>query len=65
MEPPRISWTLGYTLQPKAFESIRIDCTVSDYKHEDETITQASTRVYEFVENQLVHKLREAREELA
>ena len=65
MEPTRISWTLGYTLQPRAFESIRIDCTVSDYKHEDETASEASDRVYKFVENQVVHKLREAREELS
>lgn len=65
MEPTKISWTLGYTMQPRQFESLRIDCSVTDYKHEGETASEASERVYKFVEQQLIEKLHEAREELA
>jgi hypothetical protein len=65
MEPTKISWTLGYTLNTGNFQNIRIDCSVTDYKHEDESAKEASDRVYKFVENQLIEKLNDAREELA
>jgi hypothetical protein len=38
---------------------------VTDYKHDDETAKEASDRIYQFVENQLMEKLNEAKEELA
>lgn len=65
MEPTKISWNLGYTMQPRQYESLRIDCSVTDYKHDDETVSEASERVYKFVEDQLIQKLKEAREELS
>jgi hypothetical protein len=37
---------------------------VTDYKHEDESAKEASDRIYKFVENQLIEKLNEAKEEL-
>ena len=65
MEPEKITWTLGYTLQPRAFESLRLDCQIQGYKKDNETITEASERVYKMVETQLIEKLKEAREELS
>ncbi len=65
MEQTKITWGLGYTLNTGNFQSLRIDCQVSDYRHENETAKEASDRVYAFVENQLVEKLNEAKEELA
>lgn len=64
MEPTKITWGLGYTLNTGNFQSLRIDCQVTDSKHTDETAKEASDRVYAFVESQLVEKLNEAKKEL-
>jgi methyl coenzyme M reductase subunit D len=64
MEPTRVTWTLGYTLNTGNFQSLRLDCQVEDYVREGESTKEASNRVYAFVEEQLVDKLKEAREEL-
>lgn len=63
MEPTKIQWTLGITKNLGNFESMRIDCQVTDYKHEDESASEASTRIYKFVENQLNEKIVQAMEE--
>jgi hypothetical protein len=60
-----VSWSLGYTLNTGNFQSLRIDCQVEDYVREGESTKDASDRVYSFVEDQLVTKLNEAKEELA
>jgi hypothetical protein len=65
MEPTKIEWSLGYTLNTGNFQNLRLDCQVTDYKHEDETAKEASDRIYKFVENQLIEKLNEAKEELS
>jgi hypothetical protein len=64
MEPTRIQWTLGYTVNVGNFQSLRLDCQITDYKHEAETAKEASDRVYAFVEQELVEKLNQAKEEL-
>jgi methyl coenzyme M reductase subunit D len=64
MEPTKIQWSLGYTLNTGNFQSLRLDCQISDYVREGETTRQASDRVYALVENELTMKLQEAREEL-
>lgn len=64
MEPTRVTWTLGYTLNTGNFQSLRLDFQVEDYVREGETTKAASDRVYQFVEEQLVEKLNEAKEEL-
>jgi hypothetical protein len=46
------------------FQSLRLDCQITDYKHEAETAKEASDRVYAFVEQELVEKLNQAKEEL-
>jgi len=65
MEPTRVTWTLGYTLNMGNFQSLRLDCQVGDSVREGESTKEASDRVYNFVEDQLVTKLNEAKEELA
>ena len=65
MEPTRITWTLGYTLNTGNFQSLRLDFQVEDYVRETETTKAASDRVYQFVEEQLIEKLNEAKEELS
>lgn len=65
MEPTKVSWTLGYTLNTGNFQSLRLDCQVEDYVREGETTKVASDRVYDFVEQQLIEKLNEAKEEIA
>jgi methyl coenzyme M reductase subunit D len=65
MEPTRVTWTLGYTLNTGNFQSLRLDCKVEDFVREGESTKDASNRVYGFVEEELVDKLNKAREELA
>ena len=65
MEPTKIQWSLGYTLNTGNFQSLRLDCQVTDFQREGESATDASDRVYAFVEQQLVRKLQEAKEELS
>jgi hypothetical protein len=64
MEPTRVTWTLGYTLNTGNFQSLRLDCQVEDYVRDGEATKDASDRVYKFVEEQLIEKLNEAKEEL-
>jgi methyl coenzyme M reductase subunit D len=64
MEPTKVQWALGYTVNVGNFQSLRLDCQVTDYVREDESTREASDRIYAFVEQQLVDKLKEAREEL-
>lgn len=65
MEQTNVQWTLGYTMNVGNFQSLRLDCQVTDYVREGETTKEASDRIYAFVEQELVNKLNEAKEELA
>jgi hypothetical protein len=65
MEPTRVTWTLGYTLNTGNFQSLRLDCQVEDFVREGESTKDASNRVYGFVEEELVDKLNQARKELS
>lgn len=65
MEPTKVQWSLGYTLNTGNFQSLRLDCQVNDFVREGETTKDASDRIYAFVEQQLIEKLNEAKEELA
>jgi hypothetical protein len=64
MENTKVAWTLGYTLNTGNFQSLRLDCQINDYVREGESTKQASDRVYALVEQELIEKLKEAREEL-
>ena len=65
MEATKVQWALGYTVNVGNFQSLRLDCQVTDYVREGESTKEASNRVYAFVEEQLIEKLNEAKEELA
>ena len=65
MEATKVQWALGFTMNTGNFQSLRLDCQVTDYVREGESTKEASNRVYAFVEEQLVEKLNEAKEELA
>jgi hypothetical protein len=64
MEPTKVQWSIGYTMNTGNFQSLRLDCQVNDYVRDGETTKDASDRVYAFVEQQLIDKLNEAKEEL-
>lgn len=63
-EATRVKWTLGYTMNLGNFQSMRIDCEIQDSKRDDESMIEASSRVYKMTENELVKKIKEAKKEL-
>jgi len=60
----KVNVTLGYTLNLGNFQSLRIDLGVVDSRRDGETIDDAFTRVYSFVENKLITKINEAKTEV-
>ena len=60
----KVSATLGYTLNLGNFQSLRVDLGVTDYVRDGETTNDAMNRVYLFVENQVVEKVKDAKESL-
>jgi len=63
-ENTRVKVALGYTLNLGNFQSLRIDLEVSDNKRENENTNEAFERVYEFIENKLAEKVKEASAEI-
>mgnify|MGYP007006657521 FL=1 len=63
-ENTRVKVALGYTLNLGNFQSLRIDLEVSDNKRDNENTGEAFERVYEFVENKLAEKVKEASAEI-
>jgi hypothetical protein len=63
-ENTRVKVGLGYTLNLGNFQSLRIDLEVSDSKRDSENTSEAFERVYEFVENKLAEKVKEASSEI-
>lgn len=59
----KVNVTLGYTLNLGNFQSLRLDLGVSDNARNGETVDQAFSRVYKFVEDKLTEKIKEAQEE--
>ncbi len=60
----RVKVALGYTLNLGNFQSLRIDLEVTDSKRDGENTNEAFERVYEFVENKLAEKVKEASQEI-
>ena len=56
-ETTNVSVTLGYTLNLGNFQSLRIDLGITDFVRSGENTDQALDRVYEFVENKVIHTL--------
>lgn len=63
-EQTKINVTLGYTLNLGNFQSLRIDLGVIDSRREGETMEDAFSRVYGFVEGKLITKINEAKDEV-
>jgi hypothetical protein len=63
-EDTRVRVGLGYTLNLGNFQSLRIDLEVTDSKREGENTNDAFERIYEFVEERLAIKVKEASSEL-
>jgi hypothetical protein len=63
-ENTKINVTLGYTLNLGNFQSLRIDLGVVDSRRDGENIDQAFERVYGFVEEKLIVKINDAKEEV-
>jgi hypothetical protein len=61
----KVNVALGYTLNLGNFQSLRIDLGVVDSKRDGESIDEAFTRVYSFVEQKLITKINEAKEEVS
>jgi len=60
----KVNVTVGYTLNLGNFQSLRIDLGVVDSRRDGESIEDAFTRVYSFVENKLITKINEAKAEV-
>lgn len=60
----KVNVTLGYTLNLGNFQSLRIDLGVVDSRRDGESIEDAFSRVYSFVENKLITKVNEAKAEV-
>jgi hypothetical protein len=60
----KVSATLGYTLNLGNFQSLRVDLGVVDHVRQGETTGDAMDRVYTFVENQVIQKVKDAKESL-
>ncbi len=59
-----MTWTLGFTHNLGNFQSIRIDCAITDSAHKGESVKDLSNRVYGVVEKELIEKVNEAKAEL-
>lgn len=64
-ESTKVNVSLGYTLNLGNFQSLRIDLGVVDSKRDGESVEDAFNRVYSFVENKLIAKVNEAKEEVS
>jgi hypothetical protein len=62
-ENTKISVALGYTLNLGNFQSLRFDFGITDNARNGETVDQAFSRVYKFVEDKLTEKVKEAETE--
>jgi hypothetical protein len=58
----KVSATLGYTLNLGNFQSLRVDLGVVDHVRQGETTNDAMDRVYTFVENQVIQKVKDAKD---
>lgn len=60
----KVTVSLGYTLNVGNFQSLRIDLGIEDSRRDGENIQEAFDRVYEFVEQKLADKVKEASAEI-
>lgn len=61
-EPARVTMSVGYTKNMGDFNSLRIDVGVEDSVRPGESMTAAADRIYGFVSDQLVARIKEETE---
>lgn len=59
--PPRVTASVGYTVNVGNFESLRIDLGVEDVKRPGETLKEANARLFNFVNDELEDKVMAAK----
>ena len=64
MSETKVTWGLGVTLNLGDFNSLRIDHSISDEIRAGETLDQANERIYNKVEQELITRVKEAKENL-
>lgn len=64
MSETKVKVDLSYTRNLGNYESIKIGIGVEDHTREGETVDDATSRVYAFVESKLIEKTKEIEEEL-
>lgn len=60
----KVTVNLGYTLNLGNFQSLRVDLGVIDHTRDNETTAEAMDRVYAFVEQSVIDKVKEAKASL-
>lgn len=61
-EAARVTMSVGYTKNMGDFNSLRIDVGVEDSVQPGESMTEAADRIYDFVSDQLVARIKEETE---
>lgn len=61
VEPPRIRWVESYTVNLGDYESLRVQCELEDTKRPNETVDEASVRIFDFVNSAIEHKVKAAK----
>lgn len=61
VQPPRIRWTEGITINIGEFEFLRVDLELEDTKRPNETLDEANARIFNYVNDQIEAKVKSAR----
>jgi len=64
MDQTKIKVDLQFTKNLGNYENLKISIGIEDYKRPGESTSDATDRVYEFVENKLISKVNEIEAEL-
>lgn len=59
-----VTVNLGYTMNLGNFQSLRIDLGCTDFVRDGENVDSAMDRVYDFVENKVLTKIDEVKQEV-
>ena len=64
MNQTNVRVELQFTKNLGNYESLKVAIGIEDFRRENETIDEATNRVYTFVENKVIEKVNEIEEEL-
>jgi hypothetical protein len=60
----KVTVSLGFTKNLGNFESLRVDIGIQDFVRQGENTSQATDRIYAFVESKLIEKQEEIAKEI-